>query len=124
MSGPSADSRVCRDSRVSRSQVSFERWRSLGRLLPADVRERLFDPAFADLTHAWLTATEKPTSGIPFGLRVLVTYMGCLSISVPRLFYRRRRLTRLSRVAVWALSVLAVVAAVVMRMTEVYAGYG
>lgn len=108
---------------MSKSVVRFERWRALGRLLPSDVRERVFDPAFSDLMYAWLTETDDRDRGLPFGVRVMGTYVGCIPISVPRLFYRQGKLTRFGRVTAWTVSTLVVAAAVASRMAETYAGY-
>lgn len=99
-----------------------ERWRSLGRLLPREVRERVFEPAFADLTYAWLTSSEE-SRRLPFGAHAMGTYLGCFSIAIPRLFVRGGRLTRFGRFSFWALGVLATVALLVANMAQSYASY-
>lgn len=109
---------------MSRQLAGIERWRVLGRLLPADVRERVFDPAFSDLMYGWLTTTPDGERGVPFGVRVVGIYVGCIPISVPRLFYRQGRITRLGRITVWAASILVAAAVLVMRMSQAYASYG
>ena len=109
---------------VSRAAIRFERWRALGRLLPVEVRERVFDPAFSDLMYAWLSATDEREVGVPFGMRVIGTYVGCIPISVPRLFYSQGRLTRFGRITVWSAMVLIAAAVVVVRMSQKYAAYG
>jgi hypothetical protein len=55
-----------------RSPMPPERWRVLGRLLPREVRERVFEPAFSDLLYAWLTRTAARPR-VPFALRVMGT---------------------------------------------------
>lgn len=77
---------------------TISRWRWLGRLLPRDVRERVFEPAFADLTYGWLTAADRR---VPFGVRAVGTFMGCIRIAIPRVIVRHRRLTRVGKVVVW-----------------------
>lgn len=99
-----------------------ERWRALGRLLPREVRERVFEPAFADLTYAWLTSSEE-SRRLPFGAHAMGTYLGCFSIAILRLFVRGGRLTRFGRFSFWALGVLATVALLVANMAQSYASY-
>jgi hypothetical protein len=55
-STPSVASRAGRAWPVPDRATGVERWRALGRLLPRDVRERIFEPAFGDLTYHWLTS--------------------------------------------------------------------
>lgn len=102
--------------------AGHERWRSLGRLLPQDVRERVFDPAFSDLIYAWLTTAE-PGRRVPFGVQAVGTYVGCFPMAIPRLFVRGGRLTRLGRLTVWTLAVLGVLILAVSQITEAYAPY-
>jgi len=99
-----------------------ERWQSLGRLLPEDVRERVFDPAFADLMRAWLTAGEGRRH-IPFGVQAVGTYVGCFPIAIPRLFVRHGRLTRVGRLSLWAVGILATVALFIANVSQSYASY-
>ena len=98
-----------------------ERWRALGRLLPSDVRERIFEPAFGDLTYHWLTSDAGRR--LPFGVRALSTYLGCFPVAIPRLFVRGGRLTGFGRVSVWAVAVLATVMLVLANFAETYASY-
>jgi hypothetical protein len=92
---------------------SAGRWRALGRLLPREVRERVFEPAFADLLRAWLTSSR---SGVPFPLRAVGTLLGCLPIAVPRLFVREGRLTRLGRASIVLVALLGVTVVVVSNL--------
>lgn len=101
----------------------FERWRLLGRLLPAEVRERVFDPAFSDLLRAWLTRRPDAESP-PFGLQAFGTYVGCVPFAIPRLFVRRGHLTRFGKIAVWISIVLILVWIVLPRTTGWYAAGG
>ena len=91
----------------------------MGRLLPADVRERVFDPAFSDLLRAWLTRRPDAESA-PFGLQVFGTYVGCVPFAIPRLFVRGGHLTRFGKVAVWVSIVLALVWIVLLRTSGSY----
>ena len=100
-----------------------ERWRALGRFLPREVRERIFDPAFSDLTYAWLTAAEKRRR-VPFALNAMATYLGCFPIAIPRLFLHGGRLTRLGRYSLWAVGVLVALVLVVANVIQAYASYG
>ena len=105
---------------MPRRPSSGERWRILGRLLPADVRERIFEPAFSDLLYDSLTATPEQAPRAPFALRAVGTYMGCMPVALPRLFVRRGRLTRLGRVALAVTGVLLLVAILLARMYGEY----
>ena len=98
------------------------RWRLLGRLLPCEVRARVCEPAFADLTYTWLTSTKESTRP-RLGARVMGTYLGCFPIAVPRLFVQRGRLTRFSQISLWAVGVLAIVAIVLANVTQSYGSY-
>ncbi len=99
-----------------------ERWRSLGRLLPDDVRERIFDPAFADLMRAWLT-TSDGRRRLPFAFQAVSTYVGCFPIAIPRLFVHDRRLTRFGLVSLWAVGILASVALLIANLAQSYGPY-
>ena len=81
-------------------------WIRLGRLLPREIRERIFEPAYADLLRRWLDERDQRRGW--FGLRVLATYAGCLPIAAPRLFVRRGRLTVFARVTILATGTLVV----------------
>ncbi len=96
--------------------VGLERWRALGRLLPQDVRERVFEPAFGDLMHNRLTTAEDRPR-LPFGITALGTYLACFPIAIPRLFVKGGRLTSVGRASVWAVAVLATVALVMANMS-------
>ena len=103
--------------------VPAERWRALGRLLPGEVRERIFDPAFSDLVYAWLKGADERRR-IPFGLHAIGMYMGCFPIAIPRLFVNGGRLTRFGRYSLWAVGVLVSLALVVANVAQSYASYG
>ncbi len=102
--------------------AGVERWRALGRLLPRDVRERIFEPAFGDLTYSWLTSGGDRR--VPFGVRALSTYVGCFPVAIPRLFVKGGRLTGFGRASVWAVAVLATVMLVLANFAQSYAAYG
>lgn len=62
------------------------RWR---RLLPGHARERLFDPAIADLVAEGV----RRQAGPPPRIRVALLVLECLRLSFPRAFVRNRRPT-------------------------------
>lgn len=97
----------------------FARWRGLGRILPRDVRERIFEPALADLTYGWLTNRDA-RGRLPFGLHALGTYLGCLPAAGRGLFVRGGRLTRLGRVTVWTIAVVTVLGFALVRLAQSY----
>lgn len=99
----------------------MERWRSLGRLLPRDVRERVFEPAFEDLKYVWVVGRHEP--GMPFPCHVAVTWLACLPIAVPRTLVRDGRLTRLGRFAVVAGALVFGLALLVSSVGDTYASY-
>ena len=99
---------------------SVSRWRWLGRLLPREVRERVFEPAFADLTYGWLTAAGRR---VPFGVRAIAMFVGCVRIAIPRVIVRDGRLTRFGKVVVWAGAAIVLVMLVVANLSEGYAAY-
>ena len=105
------------------STAGRERWRSLGRLLPTEVRERIFEPAFADLTTAWLRSGGDHGRRLPFGVHALGTYVGCFSIAIPRLFVHDGRVTRVGRCALWVAGLLATGALVFANVARSYASY-
>ena len=102
-------------------ETGVERWRALGRLLPRDVRERIFEPAFGDLTYQWLTSGGD--GRVPFGVRALSTFLGCFPVAIPRLFVKGGRLTGFGHASVWAVAVLATVMLVLANFAETYASY-
>ncbi|HXV86529.1 MAG TPA: hypothetical protein VD793_07510 [Gemmatimonadales bacterium] len=89
-----------------------ERWMTLGRLFPRDIRERVFEPAFGDLLHQWLKA---PAAGrrVPFGVRVVAMCGATVVAAFPDFFVRRRRLTRVGRAALVIMVLLAAVVVLV-----------
>ena len=101
--------------------AGVERWRALGRLLPRDVRERIFEPAFGDLTYHWLRSDGG--RGLPFGVRALSTYLGCFPVAIPRIFVKGGRLTGFGRASVWVVAVLATVMLVLANFAQSYASY-
>jgi hypothetical protein len=82
--------------------MSLRNWilRALPRLLPREFRERVLEPAIADLEH------EERSSRLPRSrqwLALTVLTAECLRLGVPQFVWRRGRPTRLG------LSVLAVI---------------
>lgn len=85
----------------------------LGRLFPRDIRERVFEPAFGDLLHDWLT---RPAgrARVPFGIRAMAMCLTTLVAAFPDFFVRRRRVTRFGRVTLGVMTALAVIVLLVL----------
>jgi hypothetical protein len=66
--------------------------RMISRILPRELRERVFEPALADLHVS--EAGSPPTPRRRLARLVLV--LECTRLSIPRLLWRRRRPTRLA----------------------------
>ncbi|MEM7414360.1 MAG: hypothetical protein AAF389_02620 [Gemmatimonadota bacterium] len=98
-----------------------ERWRWVGRLLPREVRERVFEPAFEDLKYAWVVG--RTDRAMPFPVHVAVTWLACLPIVVPRALFRDGHLTRLGRAAVIAGLLFIGAALLVSNVADSYASY-
>lgn len=99
----------------------IEHWRRIGRILPRDVRERIFEPAFYDVVRVWLG--ERGARGrVPLGVRVLWTVLGCVRIALPGLVVSRGRLTRLGRFA-WITAVGASILVTLLIVLRPYLGY-
>ncbi len=97
-----------------------ERWKRLGRLLPRDTRERVFEPAYSDLVYRWLTTGASDQPKVPFGLQVVGTYVGCIPILIPRMFVRRGKLTLLTRTLIWG---AVAIVALILILSLIYDGY-
>jgi len=95
----------------------------LGRLLPREIRVRVFEPALSDLIYRWASA---PAIGrrVPFGLQALGTYVGCFPLAIPRIFVREGRLTRFGHAALWGSVVFAGFVLVVSTLAQSYGTYG
>lgn len=119
----SADFRAEKGWRVRRRGAGLERWRALGRLLPREIRERVFDPAFSDLLRTWVKGRGS-AGALPFGLHALGTFVGCVPIAVPRLFIDRGRLTRLGRVSLISVGLIVLVVLVMNSVYDAYASAG
>lgn len=94
----------------------------MGRLLPREIRDRVFEPAFSDLLHSWLT--EPDDRRTPFGMRVVATLVGCVPIAARHLLVRAGRLTRLGRVTVWGTAIGASVVLLLLTVIRPYLDYG
>lgn len=107
-----------REKRTGAEDGGVTKWWGLGRILPRDVRERIYEPALADLLRAWLGRTERWR--LPLWAHVLRTLAGCSRVAVPRLFVVRGRLTTFGRMC----CATAVVAAlVILVVANLYTGY-
>ena len=80
-------------------------------LLPAEFRERVFDPALADLRRDELSGEPRP-----WGRAVLVAE--CLRIGLPQYFWSRGRPTRLT------IAVVSTLAVVVLLLRRAYGWKG
>ena len=104
-----------------RNPAAAGRWRALGRLLPRDVRERIFEPAFADLMRNRLTGKTAAARSLPFGVWAVGTFLGCVPAAASRVVRQNGHLTRFGKLAVVAVAVLAVLGAAAWRMAQGYA---
>lgn len=94
----------------------------MGRLLPKEVRERIYEPAIADLLHGWLTR-RGPARRLPFGVYAIATALGCVPPAIPRLFVRHGTLTRLSRVLLAGCAVLVIAVWMLQSYARARGGY-
>ena len=90
--------------------------RAFARLLPKEFRERVFEPAWADIL-----LEEREAGGDRRGaLRTrCVVVLECLRLGLPQLLWHHGQLTRLGRRGATA---LAVIAALLLLMRVSYAG--
>jgi hypothetical protein len=79
------------------------------RLLPADFRERVFEPALEDLRLDELSGASRP-----WARAILV--VECLRLGVPRYFWSRGRPTRLT------IAVVSMLVVVALMLRRSYAG--
>lgn len=86
---------------------------AFARLLPKEFRERVFEPAWADIRLDETQAA--PPRRTKWGARLLLI-AECTRLAIPQLFWRRRRPTRL---AAAMLVVIAVVWLLVLRRNYV-----
>ena len=83
------------------------------------MRERVFEPAFADLVRRHRESGT--TAASAFGLNVLGTYAACLPVAAPHPFVRRGKLTRLGKACLASAFALVAVVLVLVRLSD---GYG
>ena len=96
----------------------LDAWLRLGRWLPREIRERVFEPACRD-AYAEAIQGGRPA---PRGAWTAVWLaLGSLRAGWPRLFVSDRKLTWVGRVSVTAALVLPVAVAFVLRMRALYA---
>ena len=94
--------------------------RALRRMLPADVRERVFDPALGDARHARTRSGDRVA---PWWLVVVTTFGGCVVPAVRTAVVRKGRLTRLGRGLVWACAIGGLAVTLISGARRAYAGY-
>lgn len=101
---------------------TIARWRQLGRVLPPDVRERVFEPAFYDAVRTWLQ--HRPGRGrMPLGAYALWTALRCAPIALPRFFISQGRLTKLSRIAIAIAAIGTPLLLALLVVLRPYLGY-
>ena len=91
----------------------------LRRLLPREFRERVVEPAWADLAleeHA-----SPPRRAAALAARAILV-LECLRLALPAIIWNRGRLTRLSRAALVVM--LLIVAALLIARRRAYAAHG
>jgi hypothetical protein len=66
--------------------------RLISHALPRELRERVFEPALADLRLREAEGSER----LPRWLARLILLLECVRLSIPRAFWRRGRPTRLA----------------------------
>ena len=93
----------------------------LGRLLPKDVRVRIFEPAYEDMLYNWLSSPSRSRRRLE--LDALTTWMACVPIAVPRSIVRDGRLTRAGRTLVWGGVAAVLLVLLVANLADVYASY-
>ena len=87
-------------------------WRAIGSLLPADVRERVFEPACYERLRRGL---EQDRSAVPMTAYALAALVGVAGFNFPRVLFDGRRLSRLGKlVLAGGLVTLAAVWLIVM----------
>ncbi len=86
--------------------------RLIALVLPREFRERVFEPALADLL---LAEQDVPASWRRAFLARIVLLVECLRIGLPRFVWERGRLTRLARAVLVVLLVIAAAFALAQR---------
>ena len=107
---------------MRRAQGGPQRWMALGRLLPREIRERVFEPALSDLIYRWATVPVVERR-MPFVLQALGTYFGCVPVVIPRIFVQDGRLTRFGHVVLWGSTALVAFVLLVSTLARRYGGY-
>ena len=87
---------------------------AFARLLPAEFRERVFEPALADLRLGENQTIGRPPSA---WMSRFVLVAECLRLGTPQLLWRRGRPTRLATVVV---GLLGVVSLLLLRWSYAY----
>ena len=86
------------------------RWFALGALLPAEVRWRLFEPAYYDLVREELVERKGARGGRPFALRVVWLFVASSGLGVVLLLQDGERRRKLAG----AMALMAIVATLMM----------
>jgi hypothetical protein len=97
--------------------MALRNWilRALSRLLPEEFRERVFEPALADLEHDERSSRVRRSTQ---WLAMTVLIAECLRLGVPQLVWRRGRPTRLG---IGMLAVILLLALLIQRSRYVAA---
>jgi len=97
-------------------------WTRFGKVLPKGVRERVYEPALADLRLERFES-EAGTESVPFGLSALMTLLGCLPIALHWSVTRPGTLSRRSRIVLVSAVVVVSLVVIAQYFTTVEAGY-
>ena len=90
-------------------------WFALGRLLPGEVRRRLFEPACYDLARERLTQRRNRSAEWRFTLRAMGVLVASSWCGAQLLLLDRRRMLKVARVLGWVLLALSLATAFALR---------
>ncbi len=99
---------------MPRSRLPTRRWFVLGRLLPREVRTRIFEPAYNDLLREWLASGEEAPPW-RFGVRALGILGGSAGVGVRRALLRRERIATVLKLVAGLVTLIAILLVVLLR---------
>ncbi len=99
---------------MSEQPVRQSRWFGIGSLLPAEVRQRLFEPAYYDLVREEL-AERKGARGWPFGLRAVWLLLASSAQGVVFFLQDRQRRRKFAIGLAWTAGIITVIMALLLR---------
>lgn len=95
-------------------------WTALGRLLPREVRERVFEPACYERLHDVLANRTTRRAGV--GVYAISVFVGTAGRNLPRIWFEGRRLSGLGRLAI-AVGLTMIGSWMVLMVRYAYANY-